>query len=66
MSSSPTTKKDLPPNGMMAANRSDSQVDIEMVDDSNIRDFYAGAISDKYRLKSEIVAKHLADTGMGK
>lgn len=35
-------------------------------EDSAIRDFYGSAISQSYRLKSELVAEHLAKIGMGK
>ena len=35
-------------------------------EDPAIRDFYGGAVSEAYRLKSELVAQHLADIGMGK
>lgn len=35
-------------------------------EDSAIRDFYGSAISQSYRLKSELVAQHLAKIGMGK
>ncbi|KAI7977894.1 hypothetical protein EIK77_009434 [Talaromyces pinophilus] len=34
-------------------------------EDSAIRDFYGSAISQSYRLKSELVAEHLAKIGMG-
>jgi hypothetical protein len=35
-------------------------------DDPAIRDFYGDAISEAYRMKSELVAQHLSDIGMGK
>ncbi|KAF6822662.1 MFS-type transporter PB1E7.08c 1 [Colletotrichum musicola] len=38
----------------------------ESVNDSVVRDFYTGAVNEQYRLKSEIVAKHLGEIGMGK
>lgn len=34
--------------------------------DSAIRDFYKGAVNEEYRLKSELIAKHLGEIGMGK
>ncbi|KAL0943450.1 hexose transporter [Colletotrichum truncatum] len=36
------------------------------VGDSTTRDFYTGAVNEQYRLKSEIVAHHLGEIGMGK
>lgn len=38
----------------------------EDIDDPEVSDFYDGAVSQAYRLKSELVAKHLAEIGMGK
>ncbi|QKX63773.1 uncharacterized protein TRUGW13939_10944, partial [Talaromyces rugulosus] len=35
-------------------------------EDSKIRDFYGPAVSEAYRLKSELVAQHLAKIGMGR
>lgn len=35
-------------------------------EDAAIREFYGSAISETYRLKSELVAQHLAEIGMGK
>lgn len=35
-------------------------------EDSEIRDFYGPAVSEAYRLKSELVAQHLAKIGMGR
>ncbi len=35
-------------------------------DDPGIRDFYQDAVTESYRLKSELVAQHLAEIGMGK
>jgi hypothetical protein len=35
-------------------------------DDPAIRDFYGDAISKAYRMKSELVAQHLSDIGMGR
>jgi hypothetical protein len=35
-------------------------------DDPAIRDFYGDAISIAYRMKSELVAQHLSDIGMGR
>lgn len=44
-----------------------SPASIQLADeDSAIRDFYGSAISQSYRLKSELVAEHLAKIGMGK
>lgn len=37
-----------------------------VVDDTAVSDFYGSAVSEAYRLKSELVAKHLAEIGMGK
>lgn len=34
--------------------------------DPAIRDFYGDATSEVYRMKSELVAQHLSDIGMGK
>jgi hypothetical protein len=34
--------------------------------DAAIREFYGDSISGPYRMKSELVAQHLADIGMGK
>lgn len=52
----------------LAASRSPASIcqgDINN-EDPAIRDFYGDAISETYRLKSELVAQHLADIGMGK
>lgn len=35
-------------------------------EDPAIRGFYSEAVSEGYRLKSELVSQHLADIGMGK
>ncbi|OLN86859.1 putative MFS-type transporter PB1E7.08c 1 [Colletotrichum chlorophyti] len=40
--------------------------DADSVTDSALRDFYTGAVNQNYRLKSELVAKHLGEIGMGK
>lgn len=37
-----------------------------VIDDAVVREFYTGAVEDSYRLKSELVAQHLAEIGMGK
>lgn len=37
-----------------------------ITDDAAIRDFYGDAVPAAYRMKSELVAQHLADIGMGK
>lgn len=42
------------------------QGDIEVVDDQEVSDFYGSTVSETYRLKSELVAQHLAEIGMGK
>lgn len=52
----------------LAQSRSNSlqHGEAESVNDSVVRDFYTGAVNEQYRLKSEIVAKHLGEIGMGK
>lgn len=40
--------------------------ELDAIDDKEVSDFYSGAVSEAYRLKSELVAKHLAEIGMGK
>ncbi|OAL44006.1 MFS general substrate transporter [Pyrenochaeta sp. DS3sAY3a] len=37
-----------------------------VTDDPAIQDFYGDVVSEAYRLKSELVAQHLTDIGMGK
>lgn len=37
-----------------------------VTDDEAIRDFYGSAVSEAYRLKSELVSEHLLNIGMGK
>ncbi|KAI1859505.1 uncharacterized protein JN550_012023 [Neoarthrinium moseri] len=39
---------------------------IDVSDDEAIRDFYGSSVNDAYRLKSELVTKHLTEIGMGK
>lgn len=39
---------------------------VQAIDDPTVRDFYGDSVSDSYRLKSELVSKHLAEIGMGK
>ncbi|KAK7729490.1 hypothetical protein SLS57_001976 [Botryosphaeria dothidea] len=39
---------------------------VQAIDDPAVRDFYGNSVSDSYRLKSELVSKHLAEIGMGK
>jgi hypothetical protein len=39
---------------------------VEVVDDQAAREFYGNSVDEAYRLKSELVTKHLADIGMGK
>jgi hypothetical protein len=38
----------------------------EIIEDGAIRDFYGSAVNESYRLKSELVAEHLAGIGTGK
>ncbi|EMR66409.1 putative hexose transporter protein [Eutypa lata UCREL1] len=38
----------------------------KILGDEAVHEFYAGAVSDTYRLKSELVARHIAELGMGK
>ncbi|KAI1634282.1 major facilitator superfamily domain-containing protein [Biscogniauxia mediterranea] len=38
----------------------------KIVGDEAIHEFYAGAVDDRYRLKSELLARHIAELGMGK
>lgn len=40
--------------------------ELGVVDDQEVSDFYGSSVSDTYRLKSELVAQHLAEIGMGK
>lgn len=40
--------------------------DLGVVDDQEASNFYGNSVSDTYRLKSELVAQHLAASGMGK
>lgn len=40
--------------------------ELGVVDDQEVSDFYGSSVSDSYRLKSELVAHHLAEIGMGK
>lgn len=42
------------------------QGEVGALDDSALKDFYGSAVSEAYRLKSELVAQHLAGIGMGK
>lgn len=35
-------------------------------EDPAVREFYGDAVSEAYRMKSELVSQHLADIGMGK
>lgn len=39
---------------------------VEDIDDPVVSEFYGGAVSETYRLKSELVERHLAEIGMGK
>lgn len=39
---------------------------VQAIDDPTVRDFYGNCLSDSYRLKSELVSKHLTEIGMGK
>ncbi|KAF7534142.1 hypothetical protein G7054_g6467 [Neopestalotiopsis clavispora] len=39
---------------------------IEVTDDKEISSFYGSAVSESYRLKSELIAEHLLGIGMGK
>ncbi|TEA11007.1 Major facilitator-type transporter hxnZ [Colletotrichum sidae] len=52
----------------LAQSRSNSvqNGEAESDNDSTARDFYTGAVNEQYRLKSELVAKHLGEIGMGK
>ncbi len=38
----------------------------KIVGDEAVHDFYAGVVDDRYRLKSELVARHIAELGMGR
>ncbi|KAK2608253.1 hypothetical protein N8I77_006875 [Diaporthe amygdali] len=40
--------------------------ELGVVDDQEVSDFYGNSVSDAYRLKSELVAHHLAEIGMGR
>lgn len=37
-----------------------------LMDDRDIAKFYGNSVTESYRLKSELIASHLADIGMGK
>jgi len=39
---------------------------IESKDENVNREFYGTSISDAYRMKSELLARHMAEIGMGK
>lgn len=36
------------------------------VEDAGVRDFYSSAVSESYRLKSELIAEHLSGIGAGR
>lgn len=55
----------VPAGGKATPIRHGEQV-VEAIDDPEVSDFYDGAVSQAYRRKSELVAKHLAEIGMGK
>lgn len=40
--------------------------EVDLVDDKDVSSFYGSAVSDSYRLKSELVAAHLTQIGMGR
>lgn len=40
--------------------------ELGVIDDAELSSFYGSAVSETYRLKSELVAQHLAEIGMGK
>lgn len=48
------------PSGSVQHGEADSDAD------SALRDFYTGAVNENYRMKSELIAKHLGEIGMGK
>lgn len=56
------------PNGDLDQSRSQSIThgDVAVLDDAEVSDFYGSAVSETYRLKSELIAAHLAEIGMGK
>lgn len=59
--------KDATESGLrQTASGSVIQGDASSVGDSVLRDFYTGAVNENYRLKSELIAKHLGEIGMGK
>jgi len=39
---------------------------VDTLDDKINRDFYGSSLSDTYRMKSELIAKHLQEIGMGR
>ncbi|KAH7123021.1 major facilitator superfamily transporter [Dactylonectria macrodidyma] len=52
--------------GPVMTSNSINQGEIVVVDDAEVREFYGNAVSDSYRLKSELVSQHLGEIGMGK
>lgn len=42
------------------------QGDLDLVNDHEISSFYGSSVTKSYRLKSELIARHLSDIGMGK
>lgn len=52
------------PGGARPASVHDGTVDV--VDDQAVREFYGESVDEAYRLKSELVTKHLSDIGMGR
>lgn len=42
------------------------QGELDLVTDLEISQFYGNSVTESYRLKSELIASHLAKIGMGK
>lgn len=40
--------------------------ELGLVNDPGISDFYGNSVTESYRLKSELIASHLTEIGMGK
>lgn len=65
-----STKSDLTPElrGKEASAKAPSiqPGELNALDDAETSDFYGSSVTESYRLKSELVATHLAEIGMGR
>ncbi|PSR82631.1 sugar transporter [Coniella lustricola] len=66
MSAKPDLTPELKGSDVSAEAPSIRHGDLDTLDDAEVSEFYGSAVTESYRLKSELVASHLGEIGMGR